>query len=394
MAGKASVFIDNSAPAVDDDWLNLRQNEVKNLIEAGSLTLNDGVSNQEAIAISNINANGNYYTDTGSANTYVLSVVSPNVAVDRFRDGMKIRFRTNNKNTTASTVDLAGLGVKDIKNQDGISDILAGDISNYLINEIEYNLSQDVWLLKPNTFSLQKYFIYGFVPSSGTDTDEQVDMIAGRGVCEDGSTIVELQSDESDIDFPTLLGGVLGNDTTYHLFRYLKNDFTMQWHLETSLTPTIGDIKSALAYRRILSLKTDSSGDLSPFVGFKKANGLIHIKFDSGINEGSSVQSATKATITLSTIPLGLSLSVDFILNRVSGTGGNRYYALFHPDKDPTVNSSSNDIIDGLSAGNYDNGGRIGFKEINTSSQISHKGTVSGDIGIAVLGYNDYRNYF
>jgi len=139
MAGKSSVFIDNSAPAVDDDWLNLRQNEVKNLIEAGGLTLNDGVSNQEVIAISNIISNLTYYTDSGIADAYVLSIVSPNVSPDRLRTGMVIRWRTSNSNTGASTINVVGLGLKDVKRQDGTTDPFVGEISDSKENKAVYD---------------------------------------------------------------------------------------------------------------------------------------------------------------------------------------------------------------------------------------------------------------
>jgi len=243
--------------------------------------------------------------------------------------------------------------------------------------------------------SINKYAIWGFVPSSGATPDEQINMTKGKALCEDGHTFVELPSDESDIDFPTLNGGALSNSTTYHLFRYIKNDNTYQWYLSTSLTPTISDILSAKAYRRIFSAKTDSSGDLIEFIGYKKSNGAIEIIFSiGGVNEGSSIQSATKATITLSTAPLGLPLDMNFTLSRVSGTGGNQYYALFNPNINPSVNINYNDISDGISAGTYDNGIGDLFKTINTSSQISHKGTTSGSIELGVKGYIDYRNYF
>jgi len=122
-------------------------------------------------------------------------------------------------------------------------------------------------------------WIWGLISkSSAGDPTEDIDITKGKAICEDGSTIVELLSDTVDIDMPTILGGVLTALTYYHLYRYLKNDDTMQWHLSTSLTPTITDIKSALAYRRIVSFLTDVSGDIITFYGFKKENGGIIIK--------------------------------------------------------------------------------------------------------------------
>ena len=304
---------------------------------------------------------------------------------------------------SAGTVDAAGTTVvankiyelydisgaynwREIDEQDGNIVFNDNDKLNYLNTGNSWNL---------NYSNVDKYSMSGFVPTSGSDADEEVTVSVGKALCEDGSTVLNLTATATDLDFPTLLGGALGNDTTYHLFAFLKNDNTVDWHLETSLTPTIATINSSLAYRRIFSAKTDSSGDLISFIGYKKISGNIFIDFGTGITEGSNIESATKATITLGTIPLGLPLDVSFTLTRTNSSSGNQYYYLFNPNIDPTVNVVSSDFSDGIGGGgSYDNGGRINFKTINTLSQISHKGTTGGDISLGALGFNDYRNYY
>ena len=79
---------------------------------------------------------------------------------------------------------------------------------------------------------------------------------------------------------PTLLGSALANSTTYHLFRYKNNVDVDSWHLSTSLTPTIADIKSANAYRRIFSFKTASDGDIVQFKGDELNGGALRTAYN------------------------------------------------------------------------------------------------------------------
>lgn len=139
--------------------------------------------------------------------------------------------------------------------------------------------------------SLDKYFIYGFVPSSGSDPDEEINITAGKARCEDGFTIVETAG-VNDLNLATELGGALSADTTYNVYRY-QRAADQAWHVEDSLSPTIGDMSSALAYRLIASYNTDGSGDLINHIGSGK--GIeIFIKHDRILEQtgltGSSVE--------------------------------------------------------------------------------------------------------
>jgi len=57
-----------------------------------------------------------------------------------YTDGMRVRFDAGNDNTGATTVNVAALGVKDIKLEDG-STLAAGDISG--LTEATFDLSND-----------------------------------------------------------------------------------------------------------------------------------------------------------------------------------------------------------------------------------------------------------
>jgi len=271
------------------------------------------------------------------------------------------------------------------------------DSSGSLVDEIDWEYLISGAVETKGLTRYNKYWKWGFIPQSGSTSDEQVTITAGKALCQDGSTVVELTSTKTDLDYPTLLGSALASSTTYHLFRYKKDNDTMQWHLSTSLTPTISDIKSALAYRRVLSLKTDIDGDLLAFVGFALQGGAIRIEYSAeGVIEGTSIGSATKATLTCSSIPAGIEVDGIFSIQKTTASLS-CYYMIFHPSLDPTVDLDRNDMDMNIAGGaDYDISIKTILRRTNTSSQISHKGRVTGTAGnsITCYGYVDYFNNF
>ena len=82
---------------------------------------------------------GIYTTDSGVADAYVVTQVSPFKAPHKLFIGLTIRFRTSNTNTGACTVNAFTLGVKNIKLDDGSTDPAAGDISTTKENVAVYD---------------------------------------------------------------------------------------------------------------------------------------------------------------------------------------------------------------------------------------------------------------
>lgn len=93
--------------------------ENKNQVEDAGITLSSGDNTQLAKASANYAAFGDFYSDSGSANTYVLDVISPKKGITEYFDGMRVRFVAGNSNTGASTVNVNGKGVKDIVHDNG-----------------------------------------------------------------------------------------------------------------------------------------------------------------------------------------------------------------------------------------------------------------------------------
>lgn len=97
---------------------NSMKNEVEHIITDGGLTLTGSDSRQLSKSMSNFATVGDYYSDLGAANTYVLSASKK--APTFYRTGMRVRFIANNTNTGASTVNVNNLGVVNITLSSGV----------------------------------------------------------------------------------------------------------------------------------------------------------------------------------------------------------------------------------------------------------------------------------
>lgn len=148
MAGKTSIFVNNSAPSVDATWLNIIQTENSNIITTSGQTESDSILNQEAIAIASYAAQGAVFcTDSGTANSYVLTQVSPFEAPYALTNGLTLVYRAGNPNTGASTVVAFGFTSKNIKMPDGTTDVPPSYIPANRDTKIRYNSSLGVFIL-------------------------------------------------------------------------------------------------------------------------------------------------------------------------------------------------------------------------------------------------------
>jgi len=116
--------------------------EVNNVITGTGQTPDDVDQNQLGKGIAEYSANGDFYTDGGAADAYVLSVIGSKQGPVDYVDGMRVRFIAANTNTLATaTVNVAGLGVKNIVN------LTAGDITTSIQNTITYRISSGDFIL-------------------------------------------------------------------------------------------------------------------------------------------------------------------------------------------------------------------------------------------------------
>lgn len=120
--------------------------ELENAVTTSDQTLApaDGtgeVTDQLAMALAIYGAGGAFYhADTGAVNAYVLTPISPKESPPAYFDGFTVIFEAGTVNTTASTVNVNSLGVKNITYSDGNA-LVGGELSGSC--GIKYNLSDD-----------------------------------------------------------------------------------------------------------------------------------------------------------------------------------------------------------------------------------------------------------
>lgn len=139
------------------EW-NQVPSEIQNVIEGLGITLSGGDLNQLGKAIAGYVANGQFYVDSGAADAYVLAPVGSKQAPPAYTDGFKIAFLATNVNTGASTVNVGGLGVKNITDRYGNA-LLNGDVPTSIISTAYYDASAgefvlDTWDFSPQLFSI------------------------------------------------------------------------------------------------------------------------------------------------------------------------------------------------------------------------------------------------
>ena len=107
--------------------------DVDNLVISSGQTPSTSNLEQLGIGSARYSSGGQFFTDSGTANAYVLSPVSPfkspvsSGAGEGYFNGMIISFRAGNANSGASTVNVNSAGVKNLKKADG-TDVATGDI--------------------------------------------------------------------------------------------------------------------------------------------------------------------------------------------------------------------------------------------------------------------------
>lgn len=123
-------------PAVE---FNQIPDELENAITQTGQALTSSDLSQLSKAMSVYAAGGDYYTDTGAADAYVLSVIGSKQAPIAYFTGMRVRFIVNVTSTGASTANVASLGVETILQADGATPLVAAA----LVAGIEVTLSYD-----------------------------------------------------------------------------------------------------------------------------------------------------------------------------------------------------------------------------------------------------------
>lgn len=136
MADFTTTKVNNNTVSATE-WNQLA--DIDNAIISSGQTPATGDLGQLGKSMATYGGGGNFYTESGAANAYVLAPKGSLESPDAYFDGMIVKFRAGNASTAASTVNVNALGVKDIKNKDGSTAIAAGDIPTTSDSELRYD---------------------------------------------------------------------------------------------------------------------------------------------------------------------------------------------------------------------------------------------------------------
>jgi hypothetical protein len=124
--------------------------EEENLIESAGIVLTSSDLYQEGKAVAKYASQVNFTIDSGAADAYVLTTVAPMQAPPAYEDGLRISFRPLNSNTgtAAATLNFNSLGIKTIKQRDGVTDLDAAYLETNVYSEVVYNSSTGFFTLQ------------------------------------------------------------------------------------------------------------------------------------------------------------------------------------------------------------------------------------------------------
>lgn len=120
---------------------NSMLDELENIVNTSSQTLSGSDEFQLSKSIAAYAAVADFYTDSGTANAYVLTSVGSLKSPNQYYNGMRVRFYVGNPNTGASTVNVASLGAVAIKKTNATTALDQGDLTASQYVEIVYNSS-------------------------------------------------------------------------------------------------------------------------------------------------------------------------------------------------------------------------------------------------------------
>ena len=269
----------NTVAAIE--WNQLT--DVDNFVINSGQTPSTSNLDQLAIASARYSSGGQFFTDSGTANAYVLTPVSPfkspvsSGAGEGYFTGMIIRFRAGNANSGASTINVNSAGVKNLKKADG-TDVATGDILTTRDVSFRYNGTNFIKVenVNPATNTIQgiSYLPQKItIANNSSDVNNDIDFSGGNFVFSDfsGQAYVPAMIKRLDANWTAgtnqggLDTGTKANSTWYYCYVIYNpttqaSDFLFSASI---VTPTLPSGFTKLKY--IGSILTNSSGNIILF---------------------------------------------------------------------------------------------------------------------------------
>lgn len=336
----------------------------------------------------------NYYTDTGAANAYAITVSSPQTVA--LAAGLAIQFKATNANTGASTLQINALATKNILTAQGTA-LAPGQIPAGGVISVIYDGTQFVLLAALPT-NLPRSDLAGLAMTNGTDAVNDIDFSVGEARdSTNAANLIAATAMTKQLDAAWAAGTNAGGrmsaaaiaNTTYFCYAIRKDsDGTVDFGFDTSATaPTM---PSGYTYFRRIGAIVRSGATILAFV---QQGDLFQLKVPLiAVNTTNPGTAAVTATLP---IPVGINVlawvsafladittnNIAFLLSDISVTD-NAPDSITHYSLVGQAAAAS-----AFTAGDF-------YIRTNTSAQIRYRLSLSGAadvVRITAKGWTDRR---
>lgn len=359
-------------------------NQALSLIDGDLTTLRD--------PLLSLNTFANYYTDTGAANAYVITVSSPQAVTQSA--GLTIQFLATLANTGASTLQINALAAKNIINRDG-SALLARQITgNSLVTVIYDGTSYQLQGASSGSLVPRSY-ISGLTMSTAGGSATMT-VAAGQATDSTNVAVMSLASALGKTTSAWAVGtgnggldtGAIANSTWYHFYLITRLD-TAGVDVLFSLSASAPTMPATYTLkRRIGSGKTDGAAQWTKFKQFEDT-----FMWDVPLRDVNTTNIGTAAVLETMTVPTGVNVDGIFSANDISASTAH-FVLVTPPDLTDTTPSATAYTWSSTATGGTISYGNQFRCITNTSAQIRYRQSASGAsdvITIVTSGWRDFR---
>lgn len=364
---------------------------LNNAIASTGQTPSSSDLNQLAKSMARYGA-GNFYSDSGVANAYSLSVIGSVQTPAAYFDGMEIRFRAANQSTGSSTVTVGALGSKAIKQTNGVTDITT-EISTTADSILRFDNANDCFIYDTG-ISAATTTVTGIsllsspitLKNNIVDANNDIDFAAGVMQFDDGSGQAATTAITKQLDANFVAGtnqggldtGTKAADTTYHCFA-IYNPATGATDALFSTSLTSPALPSGFTKKKhIASIVTNGSSNIyQGTFTFDEAGNYCFELLENLLDYSGSA--STTATLHPLTVPTGIQVfaNIEYYADPVGGI----YYTglITSPSKTDVAPTGNNFNVSVEFSGEAR--AMRGFKLLtDTSGQIRSRWSGSTDI--------------
>lgn len=137
--------------------------KVRRAIESASITFADTNQDQLAEAMARYASAGVFYIGSGTGNAHILTPLDDFVAPTQYFDGMEISFYPATSNTGATTINVAGLGAKPLREMGG-NELASGRLDDGMVTA-RYGAATNDFRLLPWSRGMSPPYILGDLPT-------------------------------------------------------------------------------------------------------------------------------------------------------------------------------------------------------------------------------------